>query len=558
MIRLAFAVALFVLRLPLTLVLSVAARVRPRRRVLEVVLEGQHPFREKRRSPFSSRRDGLARRPLALALKEAEVDAEVEVVFVRMGHLSGALGELYALRNLLVSTQAAGKRVVVYLHHPDLRTLWVASAAKEVWVSPHAPLDLTGLALELSFFGEGLTRLGLGLDVVTAGAFKSAMEPFTRSEPSPENREALEALLDSLFVKMVDDISTRPGLTPTALREALDAGPLLPDEALSRGLVDALYEEEAALEAIGCGPKGRTRRVSAADYSGRRRALPRLGLRRPRLALIEVHGTIRDGKVADDGSENGATANAVCEALEAARKSRRVKGVLLHVDSRGGSATASERMFRAVRKLAEKKPVIACMGDYAASGGYYVACAAHGIVAAPGTLTGSIGVISAKPVIGGLLDRIGVSRHALVRGAHATMSSLSRRYTDEERSRVEAIIAHFYALFLRRVGEGRGRPPEALAPYAQGRVWTGEQALERGLVDRLGDERVALAWLSEKTGLTTDAGFLLFGRKRPLWRRFLPTPGTSTLVEAVDTLSVWAELEGEPLALSPIKWRLGR
>ena len=108
------------------------------------------------------------------------------------------------------------------------------------------------------------------------------------------------------------------------------------------------------------------------------------------------------------------------------------------------------------------------------------------------------------------------------------------------------------------MGEGRGRPPEALAPYAQGRVWTGEQALERGLVDRLGDERVALAWLSEKTGLTTDAGFLLFGRKRPLWRRFLPTPGTSTLVEAVDTLSVWAELEGEPLALSPIKWRLGR
>jgi protease-4 len=568
MLRLLFAAALWVL-----LLVPVAARfalvaLRRRRKVVEIVLEGHHPLRPEPRSmfPFSSARPGLARRPLANALREVGRDPSVDAVWVRLGHLTGGFGELHALREALRRVRAEGKRVVASLAHADTRALYVASAADEIIVSPHLPVDARGLALELTFFGEALEKAGLGLDVVTAGAYKSAMEPFTRRAPSPASAEALDALLTGLYDEVVAALAGRAGrdgseATRAAVRAALEAGPHLPEAARDAGLVDALMEEEAVPEHLGCHEKGKSMRLRIEDYPGPARPWPRWRWQRPRLALIEVHGTIVDGPV-DEGEPNpGANAAAVCEALDRARRSRRIRGVLLHVDSRGGSATASERMWRAVRRLAAEKPVIACMGDYAASGGYYVACGAHGIVAAPGTLTGSIGVIAAKPVAEGLFARLGIAHARFERGAQSTMYSPSRPFTETQRGAVERSIRHFYALFLKRVGEGRARTPESVQPVAEGRVWTGAQALGHGLVDRLGDEQVAIDWLAERTGIDAKKSGLLLLQPRVRWlRRLLPglPRRAGALSDALAPLADLAEVAAlarrdTALAIAPVQ-----
>jgi hypothetical protein len=236
MLRLVFAALLWLL-----LLVPVAARfalfaLRRRPKVIEVVLEGHHPLRPEPRSPFGlsrSRGNALARRPLATALREVGRDPSVEAVWVRIGHLTGGFGELHALREALRRVRAAGKRVVASLSHADTRALYVASAADEIIVSPHLPVDARGLALELTFFGEGLEKAGLGLDVVTAGAFKSAMEPFTRRGPSEASAEALDGLLTGLYDEVVTALATRPGAPrdEAEVRRALDAGPHLPEAA---------------------------------------------------------------------------------------------------------------------------------------------------------------------------------------------------------------------------------------------------------------------------------------------------------------------------------------
>lgn len=559
MLRILYAAVLWLLLLIPVLARFALAAVRRKPKVLEIVLEGHHALRHVPAPFFARSRAGVPRRDLAYALRQAARDPTVHTVWVRVGHLTGGFGELHALREALVRVKAAGKRVVASLNHGDTRALFVASVADEIIASPHITLDARGMALEMTFFGGALDKAGVGLDVITAGAFKSAMEPFTRTGPSPASAEALEALLNSLYDQVIAALGARPGRTPEAMRAALEAGPHLASEALALGLVDTLLEEEAVPPHLGCGEKGPALRLRVESYPGPARPWPRWRHRRPQLALVEVHGNIRDGRTDDEEPEPGANANAVCAALDRARRNKRIRGVLLHVDSRGGSATASERMWRSVRALAAEKPVIACMGDYAASGGYYVACAAHGIVAAPGTLTGSIGVISAKPVAAGLFEKLGITHARFERGENSTMYSPAARFTEGQRAAMERTIRHFYGLFLSRVAEGRHKQTEDIAPVAEGRVWTGAQALERGLVDRLGDEEAALVWLRERTGLETktDAPLLVITPRMPWRKRLMPKlAGQAGLIAQFAELASFTRLAAESptLAFSPWRW----
>ena len=557
MLRILYAATLWLLLLGPVFGRYVLTHLRRRPKVLELVLEGHHPLRATPSGFFARQRPGLSRRELDWALRQAARDPSVKTVWVRVGHLTGGFGELHALREALSRVKASGRRVVATVTHGDTRSLYVASIADEIIASPHITLDARGMALELTFFGGALEKAGVGLDVITAGAFKSALEPFTRREPSAANSEALDALLTSLYDQVIAALAARPGRTTEAMRAALEAGPHLATEAKALGLVDTLIEEEAVPHHLDCDPKGRSLRLRIERYAGPAKPWPRWRFRRPRLALVEVHGNISDGRTDDELPDPGANANAVCEALDRARRNRRIRGVLLHVDSRGGSATASERMWRSVRALAAEKPVIACMGDYAASGGYYVACAAHGIVAAPGTLTGSIGVIAAKPVASGLFEKLGISHTRFERGANSTMFSPAQGFTAGQRTAMERTIGHFYGLFLSRVAEGRKMAPEAVAPVAEGRVWTGTQAHERGLVDRLGDEATALAWLRERTGVDPEGGLLVITPRVPWRRRLTPRLPGQSLAEfgVLAEVSDWMRLaRSGPLAFSP--WRL--
>ncbi|MCA9547487.1 MAG: signal peptide peptidase SppA, partial [Myxococcales bacterium] len=333
------------------------------------------------------------------------------------------------------------------------------------------------------------------VEALAAGDYKSAMEPFTRTGPSGPNREAIEALLADLDGAVVTDLAAARGVDAQVIRDAFAAAPLAAPEALAMGLLDRLAAEDEVFD-----PEADGRTVDAADYAGRPSPWPRIRFRQPRLAVVDLRGTIKDGRALDP-APTGAVPRALAGALAKARRSKRIKGVLLAIDSPGGSATASEAMWRAVRRLAAKKPVIAVMGDVAASGGYYVAAACDGIVAAPTTLTGSIGVIAARPTAQGLLTRLGLFQHTLGPGPRAHLLHPGKRLSQGEREALQRTVDDFYQVFLARVAEGRDRTPAEVDPVAQGRVWSGQAALAHGLVDRLGDERDGLAWLAERVGL---------------------------------------------------------
>ncbi|MFN3199258.1 MAG: signal peptide peptidase SppA [Bradymonadia bacterium] len=557
MLRLLWALPLWLLLLPLALVRWLISRFQRSPRVLEVVLEGDITLLPQPKGPF--RRGGSGGRgALRSALRTALKDQRVQTIFVRIGSLEGGLGHLSALRALLGSLKVprgnGAVKVVAYVHQPTTRALWVASSADEIIIPKHTPVMAMGTSLEINYYGEGLEKAGIDVDVVAAGAFKSAMEPFTRTEPSEASREALEALLGDLHDGLVADLGARPGRTPEQIEAALASGPHLADQAVALGLADAALDLEEVDARLDCHDDGKASKIHLDDHPGVIRPWPRKPRLLPQkapLAVIPVVGDIRDGKLEGPERSKGAIGREVVELADAARKNKSIKGVLLYIDSRGGSATASEEMWRAVRRLAKKKPVVAWMGDYAASGGYYLASAAHHIVACPTTLTGSIGVIAAKPHVERLLARLGVHTTRLERGPQSTMFSLSRGFTEAERAAMEATITAFYDLFLARVGEGRDRTPESVHPVAQGRVWTGQQALAHALVDALGDEEAAIRTLSAMTGVSGRPPLRVLRPHRPLMERLLSGIGAQAAASAATPAALTTLMEAAEGALPP-------
>ena len=534
---------MWVLRVPFSLVRWTLHRLRHmiRRRpiVLELSLEGSHPARSRPTGLLRRGRRSISRLEIRERLRAAAEDPLVSTVRIRLGPLSQGWGALHELRELISRVRKAGKRTIAFVAHPDMRTMWIASAADEVLIPPHVPVDMAGMAIELTFMGEGLGKLGLDFDVVAAGRFKSAMEPLTRTAPTAENERAIDAMLSSLYDGVVEGLAARPGCTPDSVRAALDRGPHLHEDAVELKLADGIIEEEEVAERLDCHPKGRARALSLTRYRGRVKPLPSFGRGRPRLGLVELRGNIVEGRDEERGSARPGTATvrALVDALDEAKEDRRIKGVLLRIDSRGGSAVASERMWRAVRAVRKKKPVVAYLGNYAASGGYYVACAADRIVAAPGTLTGSIGVIAAKPVGARLLAHLGIHQVRFERGDRAGMNSFSRGFTEAESQAIEASVEQFYKLFIRRVAEGRQRDADTVEPVAQGRIWTGCQALDHGLVDDLGDEQSAIDALADLAGLRRRPALWALGRG-PGWLERLGLP----LGAAINAGPAWLSL----------------
>ncbi len=424
MLRLLFATLRFALALPFTLTRYALTRLRPRTMVLEVDLDALHPpFTQP--APLLARVQGQTPRldqyTLLARLRRAQDDDRVETIYVRVGALRGGWATHSGLREAIrLAAERPSCRVVAFVAHPDLRSLWLASAADEVWLPPDVPVISQGFGAEVTFFGEALERAGVDVDVLTAGAYKAALEPFTRTEPSPANAEMIRALLEAMRRVVEGEIGERRG--EDVGLELLGGGPAQPEAFVEVGLADAIVPEEQVRERLGCPEDGEARLVGIEDYDGPVRPWPRWPHRPARLGLIEIKGLIKDGR------GPGPTDRAVVDACDAARRDKRIDGVLLHIDSGGGSATASERMWRAVRALNAEKPVIALLGDTAASGGYYVATAARQIVCPPTTLTGSIGVLAAKPVAAGLLARLGIHQTRFELHPRALMFSAGRPF----------------------------------------------------------------------------------------------------------------------------------
>jgi protease-4 len=460
---------------------------------IAVELKGSLAERRPRRS-FWRR----SRTPSVQALAElfdlCAADPRPRGVILRIRSLEVGWATLDSVRTLVAHLRERGKRVVAHLSGGGNAEYALACACDEIYCDESAPLVLTGLCAEATFLGEALARLGVRAELHAIGEYKTAAEMFTRRDMSEPNREATSAIVDQLFESLAEAVARGRRLSPERAREALCGGPYLAEGAMAASLCDGvLYADE--LEAR-LGKGGRSARLtSAARYAARRRVQLRwrpLVRRRRAIAIVSVEGVIATGEGVGLGSRLAGD-EAVARALGRVREDRRVAGVVLHVDSRGGAADASDRIWRQVVRTVRKKPVIAYLGDVAGSGGYYVVAPCTAIVAQPSTLTGSIGVIGGKLVVEDLLGKLAVGRDGLRRGEVAAMASPAHGYGAEERRRLEAELAGIYDQFVRKVAEGRRRPPEDIAHVARGRVWTGQAARERGLVDELGDLRQALA-----------------------------------------------------------------
>jgi protease-4 len=386
----------------------------------------------------------------------------------------------------------------------------LATSFEEVWLQPSGDVGFTGPATEVPFLREALDKAGVMLQVAQRHEYKNAANTFTEREFTAAHREAAERVVSSVAEQLVAMVAANRGLDPAAVRQLMDRAPLLAQEALDGGLVDHLGYRGDVYEAVRARAGADAVLRYVARYGRPRLAgLPARVAAAPTetVALVHVTGPIHLGR-SRHRPLGGASAGAetVTAALRSATRADDVRAVVLRVVSPGGSYVASDSIWREVAATRRAgKPVVVSMGDVAASGGYFVAMGADAIVAEPGTLTGSIGVFSGKPVVGGLADRLGIGHDAVAAGRHALMFSPLRAFTDEEWDRLNAWLDRIYDDFTAKVADGRGLSREQVHEVARGRVWTGADARERGLVDELGGLGTALALARERAGLAPSA-----------------------------------------------------
>jgi len=437
----------------------------------------------------------------------------VEIRALRLGW-----SQLYLLRDALAEVAGSGTHVEAYMSSGGGRELLVASAAHRVSMPPPAELYLTGVATSVRFFGDALERVGVQADLESAGAYKSFGETYTRSHPTPENREAMDHLLGDLHDNWLSVLSAGRDLDINELDAALVASPISALAAVECGLIDAaVYPDEewaAWEERLGGAP----RCVSLKSYgrlSRLERKMPRLRRKNSLVAVVHLEGPVVERREQMGRGGRVIASDDVVPVLEELTENEHIKAVVLAVNSPGGSALASDLIARSVTALAEKKPVVASMGNVAASGGYYIAAMAHEIWAHRATITGSIGVVGGKIVFGGALAKLGIHSTWMGPAPDPGLLTPHARFDPDQRRRFRGSLRRVYDRFIAIVAEGRSKTVDEVEAVAQGRVWTGGQAIENGLVDELGTVTDAVRAAAVRGDLNPD-------RVKPIPIRFDP------------------------------------
>ena len=447
-------------------------------------------------------------------IERASDDPRVKVLLARVGDDALGLGKIQELRDAIKAFRAKGKLALAFADSfgefgPGTRPYYLATAFDEIWLQPMGNVGLTGLYTEIPFFKGTLDLLGVAPQFDHREEFKTAMNSLTETKMTPPHREEVDALLASISGQIIHGIAENRKLSEDEVRAAIDRGPLLADEAHDAKLVDRLgYRDEAIVHA-------RSRAGSGAELTGLTTYLDRAG--RPHregatIALIYGSGLIQRAASSTNPliESNVMAANKIARAFHAAVRDPAVRAILFRVDSPGGSVVASETIWREVVFARERgKPVIVSMGDVAGSGGYYVAAPADKIVAEPATLTGSIGVLAGKLVVSDLFQKLGLSTDSAQIGTNAAMFSSTSDFSARAHSRLEAFLDDTYKGFKDHVASGRHMTEEAVEAVAKGRVWSGEDAKARGLVDELGGTAAALQLAKEAAQLAPDAAVKL-------------------------------------------------
>ncbi|HVD53148.1 MAG TPA: signal peptide peptidase SppA [Propionibacteriaceae bacterium] len=466
-------------------------------------------------------------RPTLRALHEAAEDRHVVGLIAKVGGM-WPWATMQELRRGVQAFGASGKPTLAWvetfgeLGSRGMAAYVLATAFGELWLQPGGEVGLLGVGIEQTFVRGTLDRLGIEPQFEQRYEYKNAADVLVRKEFTAAHREALERLSESVFSDAVDTIADARGLTHDQVRELINTGPRTAPEAQAAGLVDRLGYRDQAYEAMRTRTDRKPELLFADRWRPRRKIAPPPH-RRDHVAVVDVRGGIATGRTRRGPMGRQAGSDTVSAQLRAAHDNDRARAVVMRVESPGGSAVASEVIWREVFRLREAgKPVVVSMGDVAASGGYYISCPAEVIVALSATLTGSIGVLGGKLVVDNLLERLGVSTGTVQQGAHALMYSARRGFSEDERARFAATVDAIYHDFVGKVAEGRRRPVADIEAVARGRVWTGRDALEAGLVDELGGLRDAVRIARERAKLPEDAPVLGAIRIPPLARLSRP------------------------------------
>ena len=510
-------------------------------------------------------------------LRKARVDARVSAVLLKpTGFESPFWGKVQEIRDAVVDFKKSGKPVYAYLEYGGDREYYLATAADKVFLMPASPLDLHGVATYQLFLRGTLDKIGAYPDLHHIGDYKTAVNTFTEKGYTPAHKEMDQALNRDLYEQLVRGIADGRKKNEADVRALLDDGPFLPEDALRAGLVDDVKYEDQVEDALHASrPGSNDRRIDGDDYA--RVSNTSLGLNRgPRIAVIYAAGAITGGKSGFDPL-NGPTAGSetLIEYIHQARRDSSLRAIVLRIDSPGGSATASDAIWRALTILKKERadrPIVASMSDLAASGGYYIAMPAHVIVAEPSTLTGSIGIFGGKIVTGGVYEKLGAHIQSTSIGRHAEINSPARPYNPDELKKLQEQLQAFYDQFVEKAAESRHSMPEKIDQLAQGRVWTGLQAKQNGLVDALGglERAIALAKQRAKIAADSEVELVIYPPRKSFYEiltdqfgaagdqmaagAWLSANLTSGEMEALRTIRGPLALfrRGEPLALMPV------
>lgn len=506
-------------------------------------------------------------------IKKAKVDSRVKAVVIRVETAGGLWAQVQDIRRALEDYKSSGKPLVAFLEAGGAQDYYVASVADRIVLMPAGQLDLSGLASYELFFRGALDKIGVYPDLLHIGDYKTASNTFVEKGFTPAHREMTQSMNKDWYDELVRAVAAGRKLDDAKARAAVNGGPYLGEAAKQAGLVDDLaYEDQLDDKA----PIQGTRPLEMETYA---KVPVNLGPREPgaRIALLYATGTIASGK-SSEGSGSVLGSDTFNKWLRKVRVDTSVRAVVVRIDSPGGSAIASEVMWRELMLTRDVKPLIVSMGDVAASGGYYIAAPAHVIVAEPGTITGSIGVVTGKFVLQGTMDKIGVGTATVKDGPNADINSPFRPFTSEERAKIEEQMQTTYELFLSRVAQGRNQPASKIDAIAQGRVWTGQQAHQIGLVDEIGglDDALRIAKQRAKLDPKKDVDLLIYPPRRTFYDVLANPLGTAdesaqafaarqtTLrapalpfsrpeIKAVETALATLSLfrRGEPLAVMP-------
>ena len=512
----------------------------------------------------------IERQKMLDVLRGASGDDRVVGVLLRIRTPLGGWATAQDLGTVIHELREAGKPVYAYVEQAGNGTAWLAAQCTRAFILPTGEVSLVGMGAEMMFYGAALKKLGVEPDFEAAGEYKSFGEAYLRSFPSGANQEATQRLLESLHAQLVDGVAVGRKIPEDQVSAAMRKGPMSAQDALDCGLVDQLAYEDQLEDWIEEQHGDKASLVPFGRWSfwyRLRRWLRGLGDGRKFIGVLHLEGPI---VMETSNSPQYVNARKVVSLIRRLKEMKQLAALVVNVNSPGGSAVASDIMWREIDLLRREKTVVAVFDDVAASGGYYLAAPCAEIVARKGTLTGSIGVFGGKLVLGGGLGKLGVHSHAFESEPHANFFSATRKFSDQQRVCFRASLQRFYDGFVQRVAAGRRRPVKEVEVHCRGRVWTGADAIERGLVDHLGDLELGIERARVLAGV--HAGdfkrmdipverrrlFMkkLRGRLGPLGELVSPIP--RTLVEGlpgvqplIQFLGVVRQNEAQPLAMLP-------